>query len=253
MKVGHDEMQAHADRTSEFVHDALNFELHSIKRTELEIEKVSVLQVGEDKIRAFQLCQGIIHFIMKCKSGVKGNHSKSISERLVLLVNYYQSMYITEKLVLRGQYIAASALMKKDFETMVRIKEIIAGPAKSGKTPNVKHAPDGLKFIYGQLNDIAHVSKDHVLGFYLEKDDINGKGVTATPQFKTAQCNAFYVYLMCIAFEITSDAIGLYKDMYGMDEDYKVQRIYHKILYEVINGIEQKELLELVKQVDDGN
>lgn len=240
-EVTKEELDEYVAKVPAFIAAAESSIDNSIFSAEEKVREQSVTALSSDFREAKRLLIAILNFIQKCKSGVAGNSSEKISEKLTLVVNYYQSVHHTEDLLLRGQYIAVAALMKKDFETMVRLREISAGQAKYGKTPKVKYAPKELKFIYGQLNDVAHVSKNHVIGFYLEKENGNSeKGVCASPQFKEKQFKSFYAYHLSIMQTIIAEAISLYKEMYGIDENYKDMTSHFVIANKVIEQIGEK-------------
>jgi hypothetical protein len=243
MEISSEEINQYIDRVPEFIAKAEYSISGSITSFEEEVKEKSIAALDEGFKEAKRLMLAILNFIQRCKSGVAGNSSDAIGEKLALIVNYYQSVHHTESLLLRGQYIATAALMKKDFETMVRLKEVSLGKAKYGKTPNANHAPPALRFIYGQLNDVAHISKDHVVGFYLEVLNAESeKGVSASPQFKEEQFKAFYAYHLSIMQTIVVEAVALYKEMYGIDQNYKDMSIYTFIVNNLIEQIGEEYL-----------
>ena len=243
-KVTQEEIDEYVTKVPDFIDSAEDSIKKSIFNIEESIIEQSNAALSDDLRETKRLLIAIFNFIQKCKSGVIGNTVDTASERLTLLVNYFQSVHHTENLLLRGQYIATAALMKKDFEIMVKLREIVAGKAKYGRTPNTNHAPKELKFIYGQLNTVAHISKSHVIGFYLEIGEGDDVGVSASPQFKEEQFKSFYVYHIAIMQTILAEAIALYKDMYGIDENYKDMMSYFVIATNVIKQIGEKYLEE---------
>ncbi|MEB2774558.1 hypothetical protein SYJ56_04530 [Algoriphagus sp. D3-2-R+10] len=243
-KVTQEELDEYVSKVPDFIDAAEESIRNSIFKVEQIVIELSNAALSDDFREAKRLLIAILNFIQKCKSGIVGKSTETISEKLTLIVNYYQSVHHTEDLLLRGQYIAVAALMKKDFETMVKLREISAGKAKYGKTPNANHAPKELKFIYGQLNDVAHISKNHAISFYVEKSDGYEVGVSASPQFKEEQFKSFYAYHLSIMQTILAEAISLYKEMYGIDKNYKDMMSYFVIANDVINQIGEKYLEE---------
>jgi hypothetical protein len=244
-KVTQEEIDEYVKSVPNFIDEAEAFITISIIRAEENVIEQSKAALSDDFLESKRLLIAILNFIQKCKSGVVGNTNKNTGEVLTLLVNYNQSVHHTEDLLLRGQYIAVAALMKKDFETMVKLREISAGKAKYGKTPNANSAPKDLRFIYGQLNDVAHISKNHVIGFYLEKENEESKkGVSPSPQFKEEQFKSFYAYHLAIMQTIVAEAISMYKIMYGMDKNHKDMMSYFIIASDVINKKGEKDLAD---------
>ena len=235
------ELDEFLEQTPEFIEETKRSLEYSIHGAEDENIKKSLKAINNGLIHCNELCIAILSFLQKCKSGVVGNSSTEISNKLTLIVAYFQGIHHTEDHILRGQYIGASALMKKDFEIMTRLREIGEGKAKEGRNPNAKYAPQKIRFVYGQLNDIAHISKSHVLDYYLViENKQNQAGATSTPQFKKEECISFYSYHITISQVVISEAIGLHGKMYGIDEDYKNAMAYFKILNSVIEDVSKE-------------
>lgn len=248
-KLTQEEMDEYVKSVPDFIEEANEFIFNTILSAEKKVIEQSFKALSPDFRESKKLLIATFSFILKCKSGIPGKDDEDTSEVLTLLVNYFQSIHHTENLLLRGQYIAVAALMKKDFETMVKLLEIKAGKAKYGKTPNTNFAPNEMKFIYGQLNDVAHISKSHVIGFYLEKESENaGKGVSPSPQFKEEQFKAFYSYHISIMQNIVAEAISRYKIMYGVDKNYKDVMSYFIIACDVLNQYAEKYIVETKPQ-----
>lgn len=244
-KLTQKEMDNYVKSVPAFIEDAEGFISNTILKSEKDVIEQSMTALSPDFRESKKLLIATLSFILKCKSGVPGKDDENTSEVLTLLVNYFQSIHHTENLLLRGQYIAVAALMKKDFETMVKLLEIKAGKAKYGKTPNTNYAPKEMKFIYRQLNDVAHISKSHVIGFYLEKEsESSGKGVSPSPQFKEEQFKAFFSYHVSIMQTIVAEAISRYKIMYGVDENYKDMMSYFIVACDVLDKFGEKYLAE---------
>lgn len=240
-KITQKELDEYLAKAPAFIISSKKTISNTILESEQNIIGLSNSVLSDDFGEAKNLLIAILNFIQTCKSGVIGNTTDTTGKRLTLIVNYFQSIHHTEDLLLRGQYIAVAALMKKDFETMVKLMELKAGKAKYGKSPNQQNAPQELRFIYGELNDIAHVSKDHVIGFYLEKEsELPGKGVSSTPQFKEEQFKAFYSYHLCIMQTIVFEAIELYKEMYGIDSNFKDVMGYFYIVSDILKQFHDK-------------
>ena len=142
---------------------------------------------------------------------------------------------------MKGQYIVAAATMKKDFEIMVRLAEISLGRDKEGKTPNPQNAPQELRFIYGQLNNVAHISRKHLVSFYSTTEEQRSEGgISVNPQFKKEQFLAFYGYHIALIQTIVAEALKLYDEMYGKDKEYIQAFKYFIVLTRVVEDEGEK-------------
>lgn len=212
--------------------------LASIDNRESEINDESTSQISRDIFGAFSLSIATLIQLIKCKSEFIGNSNAKTSEKIILIASFVQGSQVSKELILDGQYIKASATLKQDFEFLTRLKGIDSGVNKSGVQPSVKNAPEGLRFIYGQVNDIAHISKVDILKFYVGVETNRGLGSTPMPQLKLPQASSFMLYLTAITFEILCEAIALHKELYGIDSCYKIARIHHKHLTQIFKKIE---------------
>ncbi|NET73634.1 MAG: hypothetical protein F6K62_22645 [Sphaerospermopsis sp. SIO1G2] len=113
----------------------------------------------------------------------------------------------------------ASAVLKQDYEILTRINEIKAGVAKSGSTPNVKHAPKGSQKFYGDLNDVAHPSNLHLLENLLNQlHEGEVHSISAIPVFNEHVIRQLYELHVWLILHIAREAIILAREMYGKDE-----------------------------------
>lgn len=212
----------------------------SIKSSEIEIREESISRINKSIFDALDLILATLIQLIKCKSKVIGNSNSRTSEKIILVTSFVQGSQISRELILSGQYIKASAALKQDFEIMTRLKGIDCKINKYGVQPNASNAPEGLRFIYGQANNIAHISKQDILKFYVGIETNQGFGCTPIPQIKLHQSSSFLLYLAAIAFEILHEAIALHRELYGIDSCYKTARIHHKHLKGIFKDIEDK-------------
>jgi hypothetical protein len=89
--------------------------------------------------------------------------SKSIEGRMSLTAQFVQGIDICETSISEGLYSQAAALLKQELETLAAIDEFENDRRKDGKTPNVGNGiMRDFSPIYGDLNNIAHVSRHDV-------------------------------------------------------------------------------------------
>lgn len=163
----------------------------------------------------------VLGFLAICKSGIPGNTNDSIHQRLLLFSTFMQGAGITESTIMEGNYAKAAASLKQDFETAVRaiaLRKLIR--TRDGKLVNVQNIyKNGEGRVYGELNDIAHISKQNVLlelldGIY--EGDV--AGVSPIPSLNPHVARQMYSTHLYITFEITREAVFLFKEMYPSSE-----------------------------------
>ena len=106
---------------------------------------------------------GLLARTILCKAGEKGSPTPEMGNKMLLIVTYFQGCGFTERLIAEGQYAKAAAALKQDIEILTRIQEIDAGAAQSGRTPQMRYAPEGSPRLYGELNKVAHPSNEPLL------------------------------------------------------------------------------------------
>jgi hypothetical protein len=238
--ITEEEFNAHIQNLSNVLAESDDYR-QLIKSNEDDIREMSASKVDPLIFNTLDISIGVITLLVRCKSEVPGQSTKKTSEKIVLVASFLQGVQVSKDLILRGQYIKAAAALKQDFEFMTRLKSINKGNSKYGVQPNAVNAPEGLRFIYGHANDIAHISKVDVLKFYVGVDTPQGLGVTPVPQFKSEQASSFLLYLSAITFEIFTEAMETHKEQYGVDSCYRSARIYHKHLASLFKQIEESD------------
>jgi hypothetical protein len=168
---------------------------------------------------------------------IPGKTNEKLSEILRLIAIFWQGQFCTEQMILEGQYIKASAVIKQEIEIITRIAEIKQGVAKDGKTPNVKYAPPMLKLHYGDMNDIAHISKPTMLDTLTSIDKGTFRGVSIQPIFHEGISKNLYEIHLSIFYNIILEAIELFQQLYPEDMElvlpaYKLLTIVEGILTE---------------------
>lgn len=177
-------------------------------------------EYGTELIKARSLILCLLFDLLKFKAGIPGKKNDNIGERLVLINVFAQGQWWTEKLISEGQPIKAAAVLKQDIEIVTRLYEIRQGVAQFGKVPNMKYAPTNLKELYGDMNNIAHISKAYILENICTVVDSKGiKGVSLTPLFHAEDIKKLYELHINLCLIVTGEAINLFREMYGDDEE----------------------------------
>ncbi len=161
---------------------------------------------------------GILSYLLSSRSGQPGQTSPSISGRLTRICAFVQGISTTETMISEAQYIKATGVLKQDLELLAHVCELRKGEAQHGRTPNVKHAPEGMRRYYGELNAVAHISQEELLK-PLMSEMIDGKivGISPIPRFNQSAAVSLYELHVYILFEMVREAVVLFGEMYGTD------------------------------------
>lgn len=177
-------------------------------------------EYGTELIKARSLILCSLFDLLKFKAGIPGKTNDDIGERLVLINVFAQGQSWTERLISEGQPIKAAAILKQDIEIVTRLYAIRQGVAQFGKVPNMKYAPGNLNEHYGDMNNIAHISKNYILENICTVVNSNGiKGVSITPLFHGEATKKLYELHINLCLIVTQEAIDLFREMYGDDEE----------------------------------
>lgn len=169
------------------------------------------------------------------RAGIPGNTNEKLGEILQLITVFWQGEFYTEQLISEGQYIKATAVIKQEIEIITRILEIKKGVAKDGKTPNVKYAPPMLNLHYGDMNNIAHISKPWMLKILTSVDQGSFRGVAIEPIFHEELAKKLYEIHLSIFYNLILEAIELFQQLYPGDIElvlpaYKLLTIVNELL-----------------------
>jgi hypothetical protein len=151
------------------------------------------------------------------KAGTPGETNEELGEILGLVTIFWQGQFYTEQLISQGQYVQAAGAIKQEIEILARIAEINEGVAKVGKTPSVKYAPSGFNLHYGDMNNIAHISKPSMLSSLIAIDKGSFRGVSIEPIFHEELSKHFYKIHLSIFYNSILEAIQLFQQLYPND------------------------------------
>ena len=213
---------------SQFMQKGINLEA-KIKETGISIREQSKLSYGSDLLDARLNLLSIASFLFECRANKPGKTSENISSRLQLITIFLQGTNYMEDLISEGQYIKATAAIKQDYEILTRISAIKKNDDVYGKVPNVKNLPKEVRRFYGELNDVAHISKTDILNnliFQKIVDEISG--VSPFPVFIADIAKNLYELHLFLLVSIVREQIILLNEMYDdlETEMKKIQRFF---------------------------
>ncbi len=202
-----------------FLRHAIAFEAtveqvgQSVRATSIASYKIEWL----DARMILLACSGNLFF---SRAGAPGITNSSISHRLLLVCAFFQGTTVTESLVSEGQYIKATSALKQDYELLTRIREVKAGQAVAGQTPNVRHAPEGSQRFYGELNKIAHPSNPDLLTQVLAiTRDGDSVGPSPVPKFAPTTAASLYELHVWLILEVFREQLLLFLELYPNETD----------------------------------
>jgi hypothetical protein len=166
---------------------------------------------------------GLLARTLLCKASKKGSASPETGKKMLLIVTYFQGCGFTERLIAEGQYAKAAAALKQDLEILTRIKEIDAGEAQTGKTPQMRHAPKGSSRLYGELNKVAHPANEALLHSHLEQVVTGGiRGVSPFPIFRVSTVRNEFALHCWICYAICHAGVQVLLENYGEDDVFVI-------------------------------
>lgn len=214
--------------------------LYEIKS--LKTQKETIAFLGEALIQSSILCGYVIQDLLVSSADKIDTKDESQIKRMQLIAAYLQGIHTARDLILIGSYIKATAVIKQDYEIMVRLNAVLDKRDKPGKTPNPQNGPPSFKFIYGHLNDIAHISKDDILNKMLILEEKKGKsGVSPVKKFDQSIAHQLFAYDTAIRFEILRQQLILHRELLGENEEY-TQALFHYTI--LMDGYRSEGLFE---------
>ena len=140
-----------------------------------------------------------------------------------LVVSYCRSHFIISDLLLGGELVEATTLLRKQMELISRLNELSKGVDIENlirKTPNLKNLKTGLRKLYALYSEITHSASPEIMQI-LGMEEYEGKMYTVLyPQFQENSyiglqhqtvC-ALEFYTWCVNFLV--DNFQDYKDYY---------------------------------------
>jgi len=130
--------------------------------------------------------------IIALKQRVEGVRYEHKDGRMHLIAQSIQGVDLAFIAIVDGLYAQAAALQKQQLEAIAALGEYTAGTRKDGKTPNIRNTGQrGFGRMYGELNDIAHPSNDHILESLCHFEEEGKQGPTTKPKFVEEYCRYF--------------------------------------------------------------
>lgn len=235
--------QHYLDQISSFMADQdIIREQYNLKG--LQTHKESIDFFGIKMLLPLEICDSTILFLIFSIAEKLVTKEKKQVQKMQLVTAYLQGINISTNLILEGNYIKASATLKQDYETIVRLSEVHTNRAKEGKTPNPQNGPPTYREMYGYLNDIAHIAKGGILNFVLKHESENLKGISPVKKFHKIIARRLMSYNVAVKVEMFRQCLNLYFELAGEDKVHEQAMVYYNFVndsYSKIGWLRQRD------------
>lgn len=142
--------------------------------------------------------------------------SRSIEGRMSLSAQFLQGVEICETTISEGLYSHAAALLKQELETLAAVDEFENNRRRDGKTPNIGNgAMRGFRPIYGDLNNIAHVSWHDMARELVTIEQGIICAPTLIPQYNHELAKFLYGIHVHFIIEIGRQTASIFNEIFG--------------------------------------
>ncbi len=161
---------------------------------------------------------------------------EKITYKMGLSASFIRTHYIINELYMEGSIIEAMTLIRKQFESLTRLREIDKYPLLrlKKKTPNVCNVfnPTG-KMIYPLLSEVAHYGSQSVSDYLTLFESGDRNGYSLLPTFNEGALVCFELNtFMAIHFlhDLIETSISMYDDFEGQYEIGVLKAIFNLAL-----------------------
>lgn len=232
MKISGEQFQKHFKEINEFLENQ-NYikDLYEIKGLETKVSTQKLLV--DNLIEPFKLNAAIIQYLVFSSADKKGAKTKDHHYSMMLIAAYVQGLFTSYDLYSEGSYIKAAAVLKQDFEIMLRLNEIYKKRHKDGKTPNVQNGPKESGRIYGYLNDVAHIAKQDILDQLMTYTNDEKSGFSPVKKINEKYLFDLFLFDTSIKCEVLRQTLILHFELFGEDEVYERALTYYNVLIDI--------------------
>ncbi|HEX3044992.1 MAG TPA: hypothetical protein VHY08_09560, partial [Bacillota bacterium] len=92
------------------------------------------------------------HLIGHWKSSIPDTPKEHFSERMQLILIFFQGVDLTETAISEGQYLKAAAMLRQDQGILARLQELSSESVQNGRLPSLKNSPPGTNRFLDHFN-----------------------------------------------------------------------------------------------------
>ncbi len=147
---------------------------------------------------------------------------KAVEGRMSLSAQFIQGIDLCDVAISEGLYSQAAALLKQELETLAAIDEFENGRRRDGRTPNIGNGiMRGLGPIYGDLNNVAHVSRHDLAVQLVTVQQGENCAPTLIPQLNEGIARFLYGNHVYFIVELTRQVARIFEEIFdeGLSEE----------------------------------
>jgi hypothetical protein len=157
-------MEAFEKKIRDLLPAACEFQGESMRAREIAREEYRKVETNEENILRISI-DGLLAQLARNMANKIENTDDKTSYQISLVTSYIRSHYLINDMILDGDIIEATTLIRKQLESLTRIHELDKNPLAKllKKTPNVINCFKSVgKKIYPHLSEIAHFATPRV-------------------------------------------------------------------------------------------
>ncbi|WP_312901509.1 hypothetical protein [Chryseobacterium taichungense] len=210
---------------ADYMEEISNFIINSEKSREGSEEQYKLAEAEIEKLPDFKLIlDGLMLTISRNFHTPVKNLDDNISYQIGVSASYIRTHFLINNLIMSGDIIEASTLIRKQLEALTRLIELEKKEVSKleKKTPNVNNVFNNTtKELYRQLSEIAHSGSNNVINLISHFDEGHNRAEASIyPKFTShsLECYKFHCF---IALGFLGYFIKFAMKVYGEDYEYE--------------------------------
>ena len=186
-------MESFENRIRELLPAACEFQGESMRAREIAREEYRRAETQEENILRISIDGLLAQLASNMKNKIENTDDKT-SYQISLVTSYIRSHYLINDMILDGDIIEATTLIRKQLESLTRIHELDTNPLAKllKKTPNVINCFKSVgKKIYPHLSEIAHFATPRVGELHHVVEDGDQVGPSLHPRYTKSAHGSF--------------------------------------------------------------
>ncbi|WP_312844583.1 hypothetical protein [Diaphorobacter nitroreducens] len=191
-------MESFKNKIRELLPAACEFQGESMRAREIAREEYRKAETQEENILRISIDGLLAKLASNMKNKIENADDKT-SYQISLVTSYVRSHYIINEMILDGDIIEATTLIRKQLESLTRIHELDKNPLLKllKKTPNVINCFKSVgKKIYPHLSEIAHFATPRVGELLHVVEDGDLVGPSLHPRYTKSAHGSFDLHAL---------------------------------------------------------
>lgn len=186
-------METFKKRIEDLLPAACDFQGESMKAREIARDAYRKAETNEENVLRISI-DGLVAQLASNLTNRIPNTDEKTSYQIALVTSYIRSHYLINDMILDGDIVEATTLIRKQLESLTRVHELDANPLAKlmKKTPNVINSFKSVgKKIYPHLSEIAHFATPRVGELLHVVEDGDLVGPSLHPRYTKAAHGSF--------------------------------------------------------------